>query len=164
MGLWYIYNRYYTCYHYYRYNKLIMKHLLLILILPIYMIGQEVRCDIIVTKDGVKSDDTLTVAEVINVTTKMTIFVPANNLYLYLMPECEYMITFNRSGCVTKELYIFTNSIPKDGGEYIIKVNVEMLPGNESTVINTVAWYDKQYDNFRYKPSSDTLIKNLYKK
>lgn len=141
-----------------------MKHLLLILILPIYIIGQDIRCDVIVTKDGVKSDDTLTIAEVINVTNKMSIFVPANNLYLYLMPECEYMITFNKSGHVTKELYIFTNDIPKTGTEYIIKLTVEMLPGDESKVINTVAWYDKQYDNFRYKPSGDTLINNLYKK
>lgn len=141
-----------------------MKKLLIILMFPIISIGQTIRCSIDVLDQGKAVDDTVTRIEVINITERLTISSLADNLDVYLKYDTEYYLIFSKSNCITKQLYINTNNVPNNSQEYIVNLNTDMITGKPTDVRTTVAWYDSNYDCFRYKPFTDSLIKSLYKK
>lgn len=129
-----------------------MYKILLILLLPISLISQTIGCDIRIIEDNRVVNDTLTTVEIINITNNISFHTKVNALTIYLNSPCDYMLTFNKPGYLTKQVFVVTNNF-NISSEYILDMNVEMTPGDESVVMTGLAWFDATASCFKYKQS-----------
>lgn len=101
-----------------------------------------------VYQDNEVLNDTNTIVTIDCLTEKIKFNNHSSNFDLILHPNEEYNLTFKRSNCISKTIYITTANIDNKNN-YIINANIKLISGSPKEYIyGGKVYYNKHKNNF----------------